>query len=63
MLTIILMFVVAYATNKLTRLYCVFKYKNDIRFIKTIMQDEVIYNLKKDTFDVDQYLKEVMEND
>lgn len=59
MITFIMMIIVAYATNKLTRLYCIFKYKNDISFIRTIMNDNVTYNLRKNSFDTESYIEGV----
>jgi len=59
MITIIIMILVAYATNKITRLYCVFKYKNDVEFIRSVMRNELTYNLKNNTFTIEQIAEEV----
>lgn len=48
MITLIIVIAVAYITNKLTRLYCVFKYKNDAYFIKQLIKEnDLNFDLKR----------------
>lgn len=66
MLTFILILVSFYISNKFTRLYCVFKYKNDAKFITNILKnEEFLLNLKKGIEDVNLIpkMREGVEND
>lgn len=63
MLTILIILVTIFITNKLTRMYCILRYKNDVEFIKNVMNENVVYDVKRNSFNLEEYLKEVITND